>query len=92
MKELVKRAKEGDPEAFTALIKQISPDLYKVAISKLDDANDADDAIQETMISAFRNLYQLNHLNSFKHWITKNLKNKCIEINKRKKIQYSAFQ
>ena len=91
MKDLVKRAKEGDPEAFTALIKQISPDLYKVAISKLDDANDADDAIQETMISAFRNLYQLNHLNSFKHWITKNLKNKCIEINKRKKFNTVPF-
>lgn len=86
MKELVKRAKEGDPQAFTALIRNISPHLYKVATEKLKDPNDVDDAIQETMISAYKNLHELNYLTSFKSWITKSLKNKCFEIKKRKQL------
>lgn len=92
MKDLVRKAKEGDTDAFSALVKLISPKLYRIALSKLENSNDVDDAIQETMISAFRNLHQLHRLSSFNHWITTNLKNKCIEINKRKHFNTIPFE
>ncbi len=84
MEDIVKRAKEGDSKAFTALVYQISPKLYKVALKFLNNSDDIDDAIQETMYDAFKNLYQLKNPKKFESWITQILKNNCIKTLKNK--------
>ena len=59
MEELVERAKNEDSDAFNNLILNIEKDLYCIARSKIDNENDIEDIIQETMIIAFLNIKKL---------------------------------
>ena len=85
MDKLVYKAKNGDKEAFTNLILNIEDELYKIAKARLNDNEDIFDAIQETMISAFKSLHKLKDESYFKTWIIKILINKCNDIYKSKK-------
>lgn len=85
MEELVERAKNNDSDAFTHLILNIEKDLYCIAKSKIDNENDIDDIIQETMMVAFLNIKKLKNNSFFKTWIIRILINKCNKFYKRKK-------
>ena len=87
MEELVERAKNNDSDAFTHLILNIERDLYCIAKSKIDNENDIDDVIQETMIIAFLNIKKLKNSNFFKTWIIRILINNCNKFYKRKKYK-----
>ena len=85
MEELVEKAKNCDSEAFTHLILNIERDLYCIAKSKIDNENDIEDIIQETMIIAFLNIKKLKNNSFFKTWIIKILINNCNKFYKRRK-------
>lgn len=85
MEELVERAKNNDSDAFTHLILNIERDLYCIAKSKIDNENDIEDIIQETMIIAFLNIKKLKNNSFFKTWIIRILINNCNKFYKRKK-------
>ena len=57
--DLVDRAKHGDKEAFTALIVPLGDRLYGVAYRILRDADRAEDAVQQTFLTAWRELAAL---------------------------------
>lgn len=84
MEELVKKSKNGDSTAFTELIKSIQNDLYRIAKTRLSNDYDINDAIQETMINAFKNIKKLKNEKTFKSWIIKILINECNHIYKKK--------
>ena len=69
MDDLVKKAKQGDKQAFTELILAIKMDLYKIAKARLRNDEDVYDVIQETMIIAFNSIKKLKNVDSFKAWI-----------------------
>lgn len=85
MDQLVYKAKKGDKQAFTDLILRIEDELYKIARVRLNNNEDIFDAVQETMLSAFKSLNKLKDENYFKTWIIKILINKCNDIYKSKK-------
>ncbi len=78
--ELIIQAKSGNKEAFTELILHISNDLYKIGKTRLYEDSDINDAIQETMIKAYKNLKKLKEISNFKSWIIKILINECNKI------------
>lgn len=84
MEELIKRSKKGDENAFTELILSIQSDLYNIGKARLNDDNDISDAIQETMITAYKHLHKLKDNSKFKSWIFKILINECNKIYKHK--------
>jgi RNA polymerase sigma-70 factor, ECF subfamily len=53
---LARRAGLGDREAFTAIVHRHGPALYRYAIRLLDSPADAQDAVQEAFIGAWRGL------------------------------------
>lgn len=77
---LVKKAQNGNKEAFEKLIKQYQDILYIVAKSHLHQEDDVYDAIQETIISVYESIHQLKNICSFKAWMIKILINKCHTI------------
>lgn len=85
MEELVEKAKNEDSDAFTNLIFNIERDLYCIARSKIDNENDIEDIIQETMIIAFLNIKKLKNNSLFKTWVIRILINNCNKFYKRKK-------
>lgn len=84
MNELISKAKNGNKEAFTELIIGIEDDLYKIARIRLSNKEDILDAIQETMLSAYKSIHKLKKDKYFKTWVIKILINKCNDIYKQK--------
>ena len=84
MEELVLKAKSGNKDAFTQLILEIKSDLYKIAKTRLSNEEDIKDALQETMITAFKYMKTVKEPSKFKHWIIKILINQCNKIYKKK--------
>lgn len=77
MEKLVRKARDGDKDAFVELIHIIEKDLYNIAQIKINNIEDINDVIQETMLKAFKSLKSLNEPKYFKTWITKILINEC---------------
>lgn len=82
--EFVKKAKKGDKKAFEKLIVYYQNDLYKIAKTRLKENDDIDDAIQETIISAYKSIKYLFNDSKFKSWLITILINKCNYIYKQK--------
>lgn len=85
--ELIRRAKRGDTKAFSELYSRIYKDLYKFALYMTKHPQDAEDAVSETVISAFETISGLKKDSSFKCWIFTILNNKCkkaLRLEKRK--------
>lgn len=93
MEELIKKAKNGDEEAFTQLIVSMEQDLYKIAKMRLNCEEDINDAVQETIIETFKSLPKIKQPQYFKTWIIKVLINKCNKIykhsNKKHFVEYN---
>ncbi|MGX4599402.1 RNA polymerase sigma factor [Faecalimicrobium sp. JNUCC 81] len=80
MEFLVKKAMKGDSEAFISLINKHEISMYKAAKAILHNEEDIGDAIQETIISAYKSIHTLKQTTYFKTWITRILINKCNDI------------
>lgn len=78
-------AKSGNKEAFARLIESIKVKLYKTGMSILKNDDDTCDAIQETLMSIFKNLYTLNQLEYFQTWAVRIMINKCYDIIRKNK-------
>jgi RNA polymerase sigma-70 factor, ECF subfamily len=68
-RELVQRAKRGDHEAFTRLVDGSVDRLYTVANLILRDADRAQDAVQEALVSAWRDLGALRDAEAWDAWL-----------------------
>ena len=78
--KLVKKAKNGDKEAFNDLIIYYQNDLYNIAKCKLHNEDDVCDAIQETILNAYSHIDSLKNSYKFKSWLIKILINECNKI------------
>lgn len=75
--ELVRKAKNGDTKAFSLLYAGVCKEMYKFALYMMKHTEDAEDAVSETVISAFENIAKLKNESSFKSWIFTILGNQC---------------
>ena len=75
--ELVRKAKNGDTKAFSLLYADVCKEMYKFALYMMKHTEDAEDAVSETVISAFENIAKLKNESSFKSWIFTILGNQC---------------
>lgn len=75
--ELVRRAKARDSHAFTELYKMVYTDLYKMALYNLDNPEDAENAVSDTVLDAYAGIDRLRDESAFKSWIFRILSNKC---------------
>ena len=75
--EIVKAAKRGDPESFARVYDMIAPELYRVALYTLGNAQDAEDAVSETFVEAYKGIRNLRDESSFKRWMMTILSIRC---------------
>ncbi len=80
MQTLIKKAVQGDVEAFLELMDINSLAMYKVARAILHNDNDAADAVQDTILSCFEKIHTLEKQEYFKTWLIRILINKCNRI------------
>lgn len=80
MRRLVKRAVQGDADAFLTLMEEHSLSMYKVARSILKNDDDVADAIQDTILNCFEKIHTLKRPEYFKTWLIRILINECDQI------------
>ena len=80
LEELVIKPINKDDKAFEDIITLVKNDLYRIAQARLENIEDINDAIQETLIIAYKSIKKLNKPQYFKTWIIKILINECNKI------------
>ncbi|MGL4875496.1 MAG: RNA polymerase sigma factor [Clostridium sp.] len=71
---------KGNEKAFVSLIRENKLLMYKIAYGMLGKECDIDDAIQETILKAFKNIKGLREEKNFKAWLVAILINECKKI------------
>jgi RNA polymerase sigma-70 factor (ECF subfamily) len=76
--DLVSRAKQGDKDAFTALVLRHGDRLYSVAFRILRDTSRAEDAVQQAFLMAWREMRHLRDDDRLEAWLYRLLVNACL--------------
>src|SRR5690349_3683135 len=77
--ELVERAMRGDREAFTSLAGDVSDRVYGLAYRILRDPDRAQDAAQQALILAWRDLPRLRDPERFEAWLHRLVVHACYD-------------
>jgi RNA polymerase sigma-70 factor (ECF subfamily) len=85
----VDRAKRGDEEAFDALARLVGDRCMSIATWILRDADLAEDAVQATLVRAWRQLRTLRDGDRFEAWLHRILTNECY-AEARRRTRWSA--
>ena len=88
---LITRAKEGDASAFEELVCIHQDRIYNLCRRMLSQAQDAEDAAQDTFLKAYRNLGRFTPDASFTTWLYRIAINTCLDRRK-KPIWHSLFK
>jgi RNA polymerase sigma-70 factor, ECF subfamily len=78
--QLIQRAKNGESVAFELISKLYRPTLYLIAMRMLRNADDANDAVQETLVKAFRAIRDFDPNRPLKPWLCRICSNVCIDM------------
>jgi RNA polymerase sigma-70 factor (ECF subfamily) len=78
--EIVKRARDGDHEAFRILVKRHESRVYALALRLLGDPEWAQDAVQEAFIKAYRGLRKFEGRALFSTWMYRLTYNHCLDM------------
>lgn len=84
--QLIKQCKLNNKRAQIELYRNYNQAMYNVAMRLLKNADDADDIIQESFLSAFKNIHQFKAEVTFGAWLKKIVINKCINSLKKKSL------
>ncbi|HET9852645.1 MAG TPA: RNA polymerase sigma factor [Candidatus Limnocylindrales bacterium] len=91
-RELVIAAQRGDQVAFVDLLRGRVDRLFAIARRILRDVDRAEDALQDALVIAWRDLPDLRDPDRFDFWIQRVLSNMCIEHARRDRRRYARLQ
>ena len=69
--QLIERGLDGDARALDALFARNTRALYQTALRVLGNPEDAEEALQEGLLSAYRNLPRFERRSQFSTWLTR---------------------
>lgn len=77
-------AREGDQDAFQRLVERYQTTAYNVALYTLRDPDQAADATQDALVSAYRSIRQVRG-GSFRAWLMRIVTNACLDLRRRER-------
>ncbi|NIB31392.1 sigma-70 family RNA polymerase sigma factor [Pseudonocardia sp. MCCB 268] len=80
---MVARAQDDDVHAFTELARRHQDVLYRVAVRVLGQRADAEDALQETLLDAWRRIGTFRGDAAFSTWMYRIVTNRCTALARR---------
>jgi len=89
--QLSARAARGDAHAFEAIFRRYHQDLYRFCLSMVGDADDAQDALQNTMVKVMRALPGEKRQIQLRPWLYRIARNESIET-LRKRRDHSELE
>ena len=88
--ELMAAHVAGDPEAFGVLVGRHRDRLWAVALRTTGDPEEASDALQDALISAFRRADQFRGDSAVTTWLHRIVVNASLDRLRRKAVRYAA--
>jgi RNA polymerase sigma-70 factor (ECF subfamily) len=77
---LIVRAQGGDREAFEEAFRPLYEDAFRLAIAMLQDRAEAEDALQEALLKAWRKLHTFRVGTGLRPWFLTVVANQCRSI------------
>ena len=74
---LIYRAQTGDEGAFAELMRAYHAYVYAIVIGIVKNSHDAEEVVQDTFLSAYRGLTQLEDRKKFKSWLAEIARNRA---------------
>ncbi|MDR0396989.1 MAG: sigma-70 family RNA polymerase sigma factor [Oscillospiraceae bacterium] len=84
---LIKRAQNGDAEAYEQLILPLEQRIYTLCYRITNNREDAFDCAQEVMLRAYRSIGEYRFHASFATWIYRITTNVCLDMIRRRRIK-----
>jgi RNA polymerase sigma-70 factor (ECF subfamily) len=91
---LIARVQRGDREAFAQLVERYQTPVYNLAYRMLNNANDAEDAAQETFLRAYAQAktFRVDHAPRFATWLLSICAHHCIDRLRRRKFLWLSLE
>jgi RNA polymerase sigma-70 factor (ECF subfamily) len=77
--EVLEQVQKGNQEAFTRLVEIYQRPVYNLCYRMLGDANEAEDASQETFLRVYKNIKRYDHKRPFSTWLLSIAAHHCID-------------
>ncbi|WP_425953465.1 RNA polymerase sigma factor [Xylanimonas sp. McL0601] len=77
---LVDQARAGDEAAFEALVRRYQDRLYGIALRMTGHPHDAQDAVQDALVDAWRGLPRFRQDAQFSTWLVRVVINRCHDL------------
>lgn len=83
--DLVRAAATGDAQALERLLMRAQETAWRFSTSVCGHADDAEDAMQETLIKTYRYVGRIRDPGAFKPWLYRTVRNACL-MGRRKRV------
>lgn len=81
--DFVARARDGDHGAFRVLVERYQGRAYRLALRVLRDEAEAEDAVQDAFVKAYRSLDRFEGRAGFYTWLYRIVMNQCLDRKRR---------
>jgi RNA polymerase sigma-70 factor, ECF subfamily len=79
-RKLLEAAREGDEDAFRELVERHRKELHAHCYRMLGSVHDADDALQDALLRAWRGLAKFERRSSLRSWLYRIATNVCLDV------------
>lgn len=86
-RELIEKIKAGDGEAYYELVSEYRIRLYRKACSLLSNPEDAEDVLQEALVTAYKAIGKFRGESGFYTWIYRIVINKCRDFQRSRRTK-----
>ena len=82
------RARQGDSEAFRALVERHSRSVFRLAYRMTGNEQDAEDVVQESFLRAYRQLGRFESRANFGTWLYRIVANCSVDLMRSKQARH----
>ena len=87
----VEQARQGDKQAFSSLVGAYQKPIFNLTFRMLGNAEEAEDAAQETFLRAYASLHQYNPDHKFSTWLLSIANHHCIDRLRKRRLKSISF-
>jgi RNA polymerase sigma-70 factor (ECF subfamily) len=86
------RARQGDSDAFRALVEQHSRSVFRLAFRTTGNEQDAEDVVQESFLRAYRQLGRFESRANFGTWLYRIVSNCSVDLMRSKQARHDQVR
>lgn len=90
--EWLTKAQRGDAQAFTCLLEAYQRPVFNLCYRMLGNAQDAEDAAQETFLRAYQSLKRYDNSRPFSTWLLSIAAHYCIDQIRKRRVQIVSVE